>query len=255
MKRLTNLIAYALIACGGIATTVTNAQAATIVNSDELSLLRPNQANFLELLAGALGKGDLTLTSIFDSRDFLVDGKPVLAPLGSEVAAAVDGMGPTFTIMRAISLNGVNQRIGWYNPINGTTATGGSDGETASDAFIFNLDAGRVLRTYDVGDETVSSAGAGLGIYLENDRTYASLSRYDYRDEYNTNVFWNPAMPNYEPGTVRFTQIEVFSISVNALAQAVAVPEPATWATMLVGFGMIGAAARYRRRRQKATCA
>ena len=29
---------------------------------------------------------------------------------------------------------------------------------------------------------------------------------------------------------------------------AAAVPEPATWAMMLVGFGMIGAAARYRRR-------
>jgi len=32
-----------------------------------------------------------------------------------------------------------------------------------------------------------------------------------------------------------------------------AVPEPATWAMMLVGFGMIGATARYRRRRTVST--
>ena len=33
------------------------------------------------------------------------------------------------------------------------------------------------------------------------------------------------------------------------------VPEPATWAMMLLGFGMIGAAARYRRRSSKVTFA
>lgn len=34
-----------------------------------------------------------------------------------------------------------------------------------------------------------------------------------------------------------------------------AVPEPATWALMLVGFGMVGGAARYRRRSAKITYA
>lgn len=37
--------------------------------------------------------------------------------------------------------------------------------------------------------------------------------------------------------------------------QAPAVPEPATWAMMLVGFGMIGATARYRRRGAKVSFA
>jgi hypothetical protein len=36
---------------------------------------------------------------------------------------------------------------------------------------------------------------------------------------------------------------------------AAAVPEPATWAMMLVGFGMIGGAARYRRRAVKVSFA
>ena len=34
-----------------------------------------------------------------------------------------------------------------------------------------------------------------------------------------------------------------------------AVPEPATWAMMFVGFGMIGASARYRRRNTRAVIA
>lgn len=40
-----------------------------------------------------------------------------------------------------------------------------------------------------------------------------------------------------------------------AFTVAAAVPEPATWAMMLVGFGMIGATARYRRRSTKAVLA
>jgi xanthine/uracil permease len=36
--------------------------------------------------------------------------------------------------------------------------------------------------------------------------------------------------------------------NVTATSSAIAaVPEPATWAIMLVGFGMVGAASRYRR--------
>ncbi len=38
-----------------------------------------------------------------------------------------------------------------------------------------------------------------------------------------------------------------------SLENVAAVPEPATWAMMLVGFGMIGAASRYRRRRTAIT--
>jgi len=41
------------------------------------------------------------------------------------------------------------------------------------------------------------------------------------------------------------------SLTINVGQIAAAVPEPATWAMMLVGFGMIGATARYRRRSTK----
>ncbi|MBB4153781.1 hypothetical protein GGQ80_001687 [Sphingomonas jinjuensis] len=48
-----------------------------------------------------------------------------------------------------------------------------------------------------------------------------------------------------------------FPITVSRAASRVIdpVPEPATWAMMLVGFGMIGAAARYRRRSSAAAAA
>jgi hypothetical protein len=44
--------------------------------------------------------------------------------------------------------------------------------------------------------------------------------------------------------------------NVTATSSAIGpVPEPATWAMMLVGFGMVGGAARYRRRAAKLSCA
>ncbi len=45
------------------------------------------------------------------------------------------------------------------------------------------------------------------------------------------------------------------SFEFDNVALTAAVPEPATWAMMLIGFGMIGAASRYRRRSAKVTYA
>ncbi len=49
-------------------------------------------------------------------------------------------------------------------------------------------------------------------------------------------------------GGLRFTS-SVDSLEADNIRFTAAVPEPATWAMMLVGFGMIGATARYRRRK------
>ncbi len=49
-------------------------------------------------------------------------------------------------------------------------------------------------------------------------------------------------------GGLRFTS-SVDSLEADNIKFTAAVPEPATWAMMLVGFGMIGATARYRRRK------
>ena len=55
---------------------------------------------------------------------------------------------------------------------------------------------------------------------------------------------------NYNPesGDISFTNVTVSSRSVSG-----AVPEPATWAMMLLGFGFVGGAMRSAKRRQKVT--
>ena len=52
-----------------------------------------------------------------------------------------------------------------------------------------------------------------------------------------------------------FTLIASGGSTATLFATVAAVPEPATWAMMLLGFALVGASARYRRRSQKVTYA
>ena len=63
-------------------------------------------------------------------------------------------------------------------------------------------------------------------------------------------LFTGPASsPVFAPGTFSLVNF-VFGPATLTISQvAVAVPEPSSWAMMLIGFGMLGAAARYRRRK------
>jgi len=94
-------------------------------------------------------------------------------------------------------------------------------------------------------------------IYWETaDRRDANDDAYFIATSFNTVTDVNLFAPEKKtPGWVRTTGIygnHAFSLDTARLSgtDAVsAVPEPATWAMMLVGFGMVGAVARYRRRR------
>ena len=55
--------------------------------------------------------------------------------------------------------------------------------------------------------------------------------------------------------SVTFTNLPAVDAFEVANFSIAAVPEPATWAMMLVGFAMVGATARYRRRSVAVTCA
>lgn len=57
-------------------------------------------------------------------------------------------------------------------------------------------------------------------------------------------IFWDPDR-NFDPYSVYYIKVLVFSISMGALTSAFAVPEPANWAMIFVGFGMVGGAACY----------
>ena len=54
--------------------------------------------------------------------------------------------------------------------------------------------------------------------------------------------------PIFSPGTFSLTSIVSGSSTLTISAVAAAVPEPATWAMMIFGFGAVGSMIRYRRR-------
>lgn len=61
------------------------------------------------------------------------------------------------------------------------------------------------------------------------------------------------AMPIFSPGTFSLTSIVSGSSTLTISAVAAAVPEPATWAMIIFGFGAVGSMIRYRRRSMTVT--
>jgi hypothetical protein len=64
------------------------------------------------------------------------------------------------------------------------------------------------------------------------------------------------ATKTFSYGLLNSTTDFFYNVTSNSMAISItAVPEPATWMMMLIGFGMVGGAARYRRRATKVTYA
>ncbi|OYU15306.1 MAG: hypothetical protein CFE37_06910 [Alphaproteobacteria bacterium PA4] len=59
-------------------------------------------------------------------------------------------------------------------------------------------------------------------------------------------IGWNIATGARDSGTVQFTSTQIATYT-GAVFNAAAVPEPASWAMLIAGFGLIGAAQRRRR--------
>ena len=93
--------------------------------------------------------------------------------------------------------------------------------------------------------ETASTIafGTGLAAQFQILGTSAGFAQFG-GDTVFTGPFSNPV---FSPGTFNFTGFSRGTLTVTPAATA-AVPESATWAMMLVGFGLIGAALRTRRR-------
>jgi hypothetical protein len=240
----------------------TGAQATTVITDNPFSLFNATGTSAARLTEW-FGKGSLTLTSIFDSS--LYEDKiwretnTRVATSPDVINAAVAGKGPTFTTLRASDRSGRTYLIGWYNPINGVTRFGGNAGETARDAFIFNFRTDVVMRPIHdplaPDEEIVSNVRAGFNIFIYDNtlRSLYSISDGIYGNSSNTGFILADNIPNDIGGRdYGWNNLEVYSISVDALA---AVPEPATWTTMLIGFGLIGGVVRSSRRRTMATCA
>lgn len=61
--------------------------------------------------------------------------------------------------------------------------------------------------------------------------------------------------PTFKLGTFALTSGPTNQFSLSISETAAVVPEPATWATMMIGFGLVGGVARYRRRSVRARLA
>lgn len=88
---------------------------------------------------------------------------------------------------------------------------------------------------YAAGDMTFATA-----VSSSDGGTYFDIPSFGQRSTFKVNLK-NVQAVAFLIGMGNFTLSDITGAS--------AVPEPATWAMMLVGFGMIGATARYRRRK------
>ncbi|MBB4152181.1 hypothetical protein GGQ80_000057 [Sphingomonas jinjuensis] len=143
----------------------------------------------------------------------------------------------------ANALNGTNPTI------NDPTTLGGNDFLISGDGFpsgsITNSDLNYTI-TLGFADgatisgmyNTISGAFTAGSSSTVGDTTY-TLTGFGWNRNPNSDIVSQFA-PTKGNDTSDYTGLFSFDAS--------AVPEPATWAMMLIGFGMVGGAARYRRR-------
>lgn len=136
-----------------------------------------------------------------------------------------------------------------YEPVyNGAQANGvATDQFVASDIrnsnfWMREFAPGLTIEKYDVTlDQWASGVSQATGAHVLNANTFI------YGIEVGVGSGWsgvfNGAVDNV---AIRFGASD--SVTANFEPAVAAVPEPATWAMLLVGFAMVGAAARYRRR-------
>ncbi|MFW2850399.1 PEPxxWA-CTERM sorting domain-containing protein [Sphingomonas sp. TX0543] len=128
------------------------------------------------------------------------------------------------------------------------------DGTAMHGATIYNYGPTRGASTFDVGfsfsnaptsvEDLVNVPGSSLLLRIDGTRTtsdgHTNLSGLR-SGALRTAVY-------YDGGFSRFSSASTTSGKVTARPFVAAVPEPATWAMMIAGFGLTGAALRRRRR-------
>jgi hypothetical protein len=164
--------------------------------------------------------------------------------------AAVDGRGPTFTLMRVSDPPGNSYLIGGYNPQSWEFDTGWNitERDFQRTAFLFNYTAPAVYRqlltefelpsqgsfqTYNAANQG-PSFGAGPDLFV-NDRLDTALSwRLSYGD------------PSGEGRSIidQSTGGRLFDIDAMELYAVSPIPEPAQAAMLAAGLGLVGFALR-----------
>jgi hypothetical protein len=154
----------------------------------------------------------------YDGRDYASSGYVNGRVSGANVAYNQFGSPASISSATAFTLNSGYFTGAWNNGLT-ISVLGLVNGiQTYSDSFVVNA-SGSALHTFN----------------------WADLSSVSFSSAGGTNAGLDSSG----------TQFVLDNLTVNVAA----VPEPATWAMMLVGFGMMGASMRYRRRSIKAVYA
>jgi hypothetical protein len=162
-------------------------------------------------------------------------------------------------------IEGWTNQTGTFVTIEGgetLTAAGGqarldtTDG-TLSSVFTFRGFAGQ-LAGFDLSDPALAFTNTEFRIF-RGTATQVTLTFVDTAGEVFQQTFAMPANGFFNASAIDGQQIDYFSIAANGTigdvrqirlggVAAVVVPEPATWAMMVLGFGAAGATLRTRRR-------
>jgi len=117
----------------------------------------------------------------------------------------------------------------------------GITGYRAVSFYIGSIDWGNTVDVLDLGGNLLRS-------FTGQEMAAPALPSGDQDFPLNNRLLTFSADAGELIGGLRFTS-SVDSLEADNVRFTAAVPEPATWAMMLVGFAMVGATARYRRRK------
>ena len=157
--------------------------------------------------------------------------------------AAVDGSGNATRTFIPLSPG--------TNKFSGSLSSG--NGGDSSDFIPFEIVAGQTATRLSVFIKN-SVINSGAQIFLSS----TSFSSGDFFIDVPLGIF-STALPNLGPGTYGLllgngVVVLDYDVELQVAGEPVAaVPEPATWALMLLGFGFVGGAMRSAKRKQKLT--
>jgi hypothetical protein len=236
-----------IIAAGGMLLALAGAGVSTAAKAGDIiggsSLLDDGRHAQLERWLGA---GEFNLNNVYTLRP---------GDTSVNFHQGADGKGATFTLIEVTNTAGQSFLVGGYNP-QGWSSTDGWH-ETERDfqrtAFLFNFTTPAVYRQVLTGFELPSQGqrqtfndilfgpvfGSGPDLFVNDDLTKALSWQLSYGNPANEGI-------SIIDGSVGGQTVSVNAMEIFAIAP---VPEPASWAMLLAGAGVLGGFKRWRRRK------